>query len=74
MKSIYERLDEILPIISEPNFRENKGEVIMDDLLLFIKVFVLCFSEYITLHCNEFLYLINCLRYGCCKCKSNEGQ
>lgn len=25
MKSIYERLDEILPIISEPNFRENKG-------------------------------------------------
>ena len=25
MKSIYERLDEILPIISEPHFRENKG-------------------------------------------------
>lgn len=25
MKSIYERLDEILPIISEQNFRENKG-------------------------------------------------
>ena len=25
MKSIYERLDEILPIISAPHFRENKG-------------------------------------------------
>ena len=25
MKSIYERLDEILPIISVPHFRENKG-------------------------------------------------
>ena len=25
MKDIYQRLDEILPKICEPNFRENKG-------------------------------------------------